>query len=91
MLDGGGAYYVTSQAKEDLREQGKEDDAKQIEKAEAIGTVGGAIAGLTLGKGVPALMRGVKAFRTAHPIISGAIDAGLTVDGVRNALSNEGV
>ena len=90
-LDGGGAYYVTSQAKEDLREQGKEDAAKQIEKAEAIGTVGGAIAGLTLGKGVPALMRGVKAFRTAHPIISGAIDTGLTVDGVRNALSDNGV
>lgn len=90
-LDGGGAYYVTSQAKEDLREQGKEEEAKQIEKAEAVGTVGGAIAGLTLGKGVPALMRGVKAFRTAHPIISGAIDTGLTVDGVRNALSDNGV
>lgn len=90
-LDGGGAYYVTSQAKEDLREQGKEDEVKQIEKAEAVGTVGGAIAGLTLGKGVPALMKGVKAFRTAHPIISGAIDAGLTIDGVRNALSDNGV
>ena len=90
-LDGGGAYYVTSQAKEDLREQGKEDEAKQIEKAETVGTVGGAIAGLTLGKGVPALMRGVKAFRAAHPIISGAIDTGLTVDGVRNALSDNGV
>lgn len=46
--DGGGAYYITSQAKEDLREQGKEDEAKQIEKAEAVGTVGGAIAGLTI-------------------------------------------
>lgn len=89
--DGGGAYYVTSQAKEDLREQGKEGEAQQIEKAEAIGTVGGAIAGLTLGKGVPALMRGVKAFRTAHPIISGAIDTGLTIDGVRNALSDNGI
>jgi hypothetical protein len=44
-LDGGGAYYVTSQAKEDLREQGKEGEARKIEKAEAIGTVGGAIAG----------------------------------------------
>lgn len=90
-LDGGGAYYITSQAKEDLRDQGKEDEAKQIEKAEAFGTVGGAIAGLTLGKGVPALMRGVKTFRAAHPIISGAIDTGLTVDGVRNALSDNGV
>lgn len=90
-LDGGGAYYITSQAKEDLREQGKEEEAREIEKAEAIGTVGGAIAGLTLGKGVPALMKGVKAFRTAHPIISGAIDTGLTIDGVRNALSDNGV
>ena len=90
-LDGGGAYYVTSQAKEDLREQGKEDEASQIEKAESIGTVGGAIAGLTLGKGVPALMKGVNTFRAAHPIISGAIDAGLTVDGIRNALSGNGV
>lgn len=87
----GPAYYVTSQAKEDLKEQGKEDEAKEIEKAEAVGTVGGAIVGLTLGKGVPVLMKGVKAFRAAHPIISGAIDAGLTVDGVRNALSDNGV
>ena len=47
-LDGGGAYYVTSQAKENLREQGKEDEVRKIEKAEAIGTVGGAIAGFTL-------------------------------------------
>lgn len=44
----GPAYYVTSQAKEDLREQGKENEAKQIEKAEAIGTVGGAIAGAAI-------------------------------------------
>jgi hypothetical protein len=46
---------------------------------------------LTLGKGVPTLMKGVKAFRATHPIISGAIDTGLTVDGVRNALSDKGV
>ena len=87
----GPAYYVTGQTKEALREQGKEDEARQIEKAEAVGTVGGAIAGLTLGNGVPALWKGIQAFRTAHPIISGAIDAGLTIDGVRHALSNEGV
>lgn len=90
-LDGGGAYYVTQQAKEDLREQGKEDEARQIEKAEAIGTVGGAIAGLTLGNGIPALWKGIQTFRAAHPIISGVIDAGLTIDGVRNALSNNGI
>jgi hypothetical protein len=36
-------------------------------------------------------MRGVNTFRTAHPIISGAIDAGLTIDGIRNALSDNGV
>jgi hypothetical protein len=41
----GPAYAVTGQVKEDLREQGKEDEARKIEKAEAIGTVGGAIAG----------------------------------------------
>jgi hypothetical protein len=40
---------------------------------------------------VPALWKGIQAFRTAHPIISGAIDAGLTIDGVRNALSDNGV
>ncbi len=47
-LDGGGSYYVTSQAKEDLREQGKEEEAREIEKAEAIGTVGGAILGAAI-------------------------------------------
>jgi hypothetical protein len=39
----------------------------------------------------PVIVNGIKAFRAAHPIISGAIDAGLTVDGVRNALSDNGV
>ena len=87
----GPAYYVTGEAKEDLREQGKEDEARQIEKAEAIGTVGGAVAGLTLGNGIPALWKGIQAFRATHPIISGVIDAGLTIDGVRNALSDNGV
>lgn len=90
-VDGGGAYYVTQRAKDEHRKKGNEEAARQIEKAEAVGTIGGAIAGLTLGQGVPALMKGVQTFRTAHPIISGAIDAGLTVDGVRNALSDNGV
>ena len=90
-LDGGGAYYVTSQAKEDLREQGKEDEAKQIEKAEAIGTVGGAIAGLTLGKGVPLITRGISAFRTAFPKVTTGIDLVLTADGIRNLATENGI
>lgn len=90
-LDGGGAYYVTSQAKEDLREQGKEDEAKQIEKAEAVGTVGGAIAGLTLGKGVPLITRGISAFRTAFPKVATGIDLVLTADGIRNLATENGI
>lgn len=90
-LDGGGAYYVTSQAKEDLREQGKEDEAKQIEKAEAIGTVGGAIAGLTLGKGVPLITKGISAFRTAFPKVATGIDFALTADGIRNLATENGI
>lgn len=90
-LDGGGAYYVTSQAKEDLREQGKEDEAKQIEKAEAVGTVGGAIAGLTLGKGVPFITRGISAFRTAFPKLATGIDFVLTADGIRNLATENGI
>jgi hypothetical protein len=39
----------------------------------------------------PVIVNGIKAFRATHPIISGAIDTGLTVDGVRNALSDKGV
>ena len=90
-LDGGGAYYVTSQAKEDLREQGKEDEAKQIEKAEAVGTVVGAIAGLTLGKGVPLITKGISAFRTAFPKVATGIDLVLTADGIRNLATENGI
>jgi hypothetical protein len=40
---------------------------------------------------LPFIANGIQAFRAAHPILSGAIDTGLTVDGVRNALSDNGV
>lgn len=90
-LDGGGAYFITSQAKKDLREQGKKEEAKQLEKAEAIGTVGGAIAGLTLGKGVPIITRGISAFRTAFPKIATGIDLVLTADGIRNLATENGI
>lgn len=58
-LDGGGAYYVTSQAKEDLREQGKEDEIRQIENAEALGTIGGAALG-SAAVSIPAVVETVK-------------------------------
>lgn len=90
-LDGGGSYYVTSQAKEDLRKQGKEDEAKQVEQAEAVGTVGGAIAGLTLGKGVPLITRGISAFRSAFPKLATGIDFVLTADGIRNLATENGI
>lgn len=89
--DGGGAYYVTSQAKEDLREQGKEDEAKQIERAEAVGTVGGAIAGLTLGNGIPLITKGISAFRTAFPKVATGIDFVITADGIRNLATENGI
>lgn len=89
--DGGGAYYVTSQAKEELREQGKEEEAREIEKAETIGTVGGAIAGLTLGKGIPLITRGISAFRTAFPKVAAGIDGILTADGIRNLATENGI
>ena len=87
----GPAYYITSQSKEDLREQGKEDEAREIEKAEAIGTVGGAIAGLTLGKGVPLITKGISAFRTAFPKVATGIDFVLTADGIRNLATENGI
>ena len=87
----GPAYYVTGQTKEALREQGKEDEARKIEKAEAVGTIGGAIAGLTLGSGIPLLTRGISAFRTAFPKVATGIDLVLTADGVRNLATKNGI
>lgn len=87
----GPAYYITGEVKKDLREQGKEEEAKQIEKAEAIGTAGGAIAGLTLGNGIPLLTRGISAFGTAFPKVATGIDLVLTADGIRNLATENGI
>jgi hypothetical protein len=57
----------------------------------AAGAVGGAIAGLTLGKGVPLLTRGISAFRTAFPKVATGIDLALTADGVRNLATENGI
>ena len=87
----GPAYAITDQAKEDLREQGKDAEAEKIEKAEAIGTVGGAIAGLTIGNGLPALSRGIQTFNTLYPIPARALNTMFAADGVRHLLSGNGV
>ena len=63
------------------------EEAKEFKKEANTALGVGTAAAVTL----PFIANGIQAFRTAHPIFSGLIDAGLTIDGVRNALSDNGV
>lgn len=75
--------------------------SKQIAKAtrkkmDQAGHTGAAIAaGIAaapiIGSGIAAGLNGYAAFQAAHPVLATAIDTGLTIDGIRNALSSNGI